>query len=221
MTWFTSKLLLLTLLLLVVSGMQMQLQAQEDGKSPYEVRMDRYHHNWNRLIPRYFKAHYAGSMGLVSAGVGWNHGRKEQWETDFIVGYVPKYNTERFRICFTLKENYIPWTVPVKNSDFRFAPLTCSFYMNTILGDEFWVAEPSKYPTSYYAFSSKIRFNLSLGQRLTYSIPESRRLRTRSVSFFYEVSSNDLYIVSAFGNPNYLRPADYLHLGFGVKMQWL
>ena len=37
---------------------------------------------------------------------------------------------------------------------------------------------------------------------------------------FYEISTCDLYIVSAFTN-KYLKPKDYLSLSFGVKLQLL
>lgn len=40
----------------------------------------------------------------------------------------------------------------------------------------------------------------------------------KQISLFYEISTCDLYVISAFTN-KYLKPKDYLSLSFGIKMQ--
>ena len=92
--------------------------------------------------------------------------------------------------------------------------------MNTVFGNQFWVSEPERYPKGYYGFSSKVRIHVFLGQRLTYDIDPNRRFLAKSVTFFYEISTCDLYLISAVTN-SYLRPRDYLSLSFGLKFQWL
>jgi hypothetical protein len=57
-----------------------------------------------------------------------------------------------------------------------------------------------------------------VGQRLRYDIPDGNHKWMKSVTAFYELSSCDLYIVSAFTN-HYLKPTDYLRLSFGLKFQ--
>jgi len=57
-----------------------------------------------------------------------------------------------------------------------------------------------------------------IGQRWRFNIPEHRYIK--SVSAFYELSTCDLYLVSAVQN-SYMKPADYLRLSFGVKLQIL
>ena len=76
------------------------------------------------------------------------------------------------------------------------------------------------FPKGYYGFSSKVRIHIYMGQRLTYDIDPQRRFLAKSVTFFYEISTCDLYLVSAVQN-SYLRPRDYLSLSFGLKFQWL
>ncbi|KAB5317756.1 hypothetical protein F9940_20210, partial [Bacteroides stercoris] len=93
-------------------------------------------------------------------------------------------------------------------------------YFNTVFGDEFWVNEPDRYPKGYYGFSSKVRIHAFLGQRITYDIDPRRRFTAKAITLFYEISTCDLYIVSAFTN-KYLKPKDYLSLSFGVKLQLL
>ena len=64
--------------------------------------------NKSKLMPSQFKLQYAGSMGLVSSGFGWIYGKNNNWETDFMLGYIPKYTTHKAKMCVTIKENYIP-----------------------------------------------------------------------------------------------------------------
>lgn len=186
----------------------------------YERHLVRYRRGWERIIPTHLKLQYAGGMGAISLGTGWDYGKRNQWETDVFLGFLPKFKSARPKFTFTLKQNYIPWKLPIHNSNFVVEPLTCSLYFNTIFGHEFWVNEPSRYPKGYYGFSSKVRTNISIGERLTYKIPPQYRIIAHECTFFYEICSCDLYIVSAFTN-KYLKPTDYLSLSIGVKFQLL
>lgn len=188
--------------------------------SRYDRRVHRYRNRWEVLIPTHTKLQFAGNMGLLSVGTGWDYGKRNQWETDILLGFLPKYQSDKAKLTFTLKQNYIPWSLPIKESNFALEPLTCGMYLNTVFGSDFWVHEPERYPKGYYGFSSKVRIHAFLGQRLTCNIPERYRISARAVTFFYELSTSDLYIVSAFTN-RYLKPKDYLSLSFGVKLQLL
>lgn len=57
-----------------------------------------------------------------------------------------------------------------------------------------------------------------LGQRLRYNIPTRNRLYNKSVTLYYELSTCDLYLVSAIPNSN-VRLSDILSLCFGVRME--
>ena len=156
-------------------------------------------------------------MGLLSFGTGWDYGKKNQWETDVFLGFIPKYDSKRTKVTMTLKQNYMPWSLNLGRG-FSTEPLTCGIYFNTVFGNEFWVHEPDRYPKGYYGFSSKLRSHIFLGQRLTYDIDPQRRYTAKSITFFYELSTCDLYLISAATN-SYLRPRDYLSLSFGLKLQ--
>jgi hypothetical protein len=209
----------------VLSLLACSAVAQEDTDSleeinhpRYERHLERVRKGWNGLLPTHIKLQYAGNMGVLSLGTGWDYGKHKQWETDVYLGFLPKFKSSRPKITFTLKQNYIPWRVNIRNSRFSVDPLTCGLYFNTIFGHEFWVNEPSRYPKGYYGFSSKVRTNIYVGERLTYHIPPKYRTIAKECTFFYEISSCDLYIVSAFTN-KYLKPKDYLSLSLGIKFQ--
>ena len=185
----------------------------------YDKRVHQYRKGWANLIPTYIKLQYAGNMGLLSLGTGWDYGKKKQWETDIYFGVLPKFKSHETKMTFTVKQNYIPWSLPL-NKRFGVEPLTCGMYLNTVFDEDFWVKEPDRYPSGYYNFSSKIRIHVFLGQRITYDINPKQRFVAKSISFFYELSTCDLYIVSAFTN-SYLKARDYLSLSFGLKLQLL
>ncbi|MCD7972488.1 MAG: hypothetical protein LUG18_07445 [Candidatus Azobacteroides sp.] len=167
---------------------------------------------WSSLRPDYIKLQYAGGMGFLSAGAGWNYGKSKKWETDLLLGFLPEFSDEKKRITFTIKQNFTPWHVSLKNR-IQMNPFTCGIYANTILGSDYWIWEPEKYPSDYYSFSTKIRFHIFVGQRFTYSQNQQKK---KNLTLYYEISSNELYIISAWGN-KYLKPNDYLHLSLGLK----
>lgn len=190
------------------------------AQDEYIKRIEEYKSKWDKLIPKYTKVQYAGGMGVMSFGTGWNYGNKDQWETDVFLGFLPKFQGDEFRITFTAKQNFIPWNVALKKSNFSFDPLTCGLYVNSILNGDYWGVEPDKYPNNYYSFSTKFRVNLCIGQRWTYHIAEEKRRLRQSITFYYELGTNELYLFSAFKN-SYLKPKDYLKLSLGVKFQIL
>lgn len=183
-----------------------------------DLRTNMQYDGWARLIPTHLKMQYAGGMGLLSVGAGWDYGQKGQWETDAMVGFLPKrYADGEVRLTFTLKQNYIPWSIRTTRW-LDIEPLTCGAYMNIISGSEFWDKEPSHYPgghKGYYKFTSRTRFHLYVGQRLTLLSPHTSMLR--SVTLYYEFSINDLMIVSGINNRT-LEFSDVVHFSVGAKM---
>lgn len=170
---------------------------------------------WNKLTPRFWKGQFAGSIGAVSVGTGWNYG-KDRWETDVLLGLVPRNSDRHAMVTMTLKQNYLPWKIDI-GEDFMFEPLNCGLFLNTLFDNDFWVKNPERYPNGYYTFSTKIRIHAFVGERITYKF-KKQDMFVKSVSLFYELSTSDLYLINAIDN-KYLKPRDYLSLAFGVKVQ--
>lgn len=185
----------------------------------YRLRIEKYERFWKSLIPNQMKIQYAGSIGMVSAGVGWHYGKEERvWETDFFVGYIPKFYTRNPKVSLTLKQSYIPFRIQVVD-DWEFEPLSCGMFFNTIMGHQFWYKEPSKYPKRYYGFSTKFRIHVFIGERLRYNIPSKKRRHGNSISLYYELSTCDLYLASYVPN-SYLSLKDVLSLSLGAKLDF-
>ncbi len=186
----------------------------------YDRRVHRYRKYWLALIPTQTIVQYAGNMGLLSAGVGWDYGKRRQWETNLLFGYLPKFHSGRSKLTMTLKENYIPWSMYMKKG-WQLEPLSCGLYMNTVFGDQFWGRQPQRYPHKYYEFlSTEMRVNIFVGQRITKIVPLNRRKFVKSVTAFYEVSACDIYIRAMIQDRN-VGLSDILSLSLGVKFQLL
>ena len=170
----------------------------------------------NRIIPTMYIAQFAGNMGLVSIGLGWDHGARGQWETALLAGFIPKEEGHKKYATVTVKETFTPWSIRV-NDSFAFEPLTCGLYFNSIISRNFWVKEPDHYPNSYYGFSTKIRANVFIGECFTFYTSKKNTL-LRYASLFYEFGTADMYVISKATN-KYLKFWDIFGVSFGVKVK--
>lgn len=172
MSWSNFKYVLLVLLSIPLC----LFGATDDNELPAPKRWDKRVHlryeGWERLKPTHVKMQYAGGMGVMSAGVGWDYGKRRQWETDFLIGYLPpKYATDLL-FTLTVKQNYIPWSMSF-DEHWALEPFYCGLYLTTIAGEEFWKKEPGRYPNRYYNFSTKIRPYIFIGQRMNFNLQNS------------------------------------------------
>ena len=200
------------------------IAVEQATESRYERSLERRQQIWVSLIPTHFVIQNAGNMGLLSAGIGWSYGKNRKWETDLLIGFIPRHDSSRLKVTTTLKGNYIPWridltpnTIGGDKPHWLFEPLTASLYLNTVYGSEFWKSQPSRYPDKYYEFmSTKFRLNVAFGQRITLKVPDNKRRRHSRIALFYEIGSCDLYIRSLFQGQD-VSIGDIIGLSIGAK----
>lgn len=209
------------ILLLLCCGTALDAPAQpvdspvEKSTRRFDFRVHEGYEGWARIQPTHVKVQYAGGMGVVSIGSGWDYGRKCRWETDLMIGLLPRSYSEAAHTIYTLKQNYIPWSI--RWGRLGIEPFSCGLYVNLITGEHYWVREPERYPgTSYYGFTSRMRTHIYVGERLTY-YPRKRSI-FRSLTWFYELSANELDIATKFGNRS-MRLSDIVYFSTGVKVQ--
>ena len=211
--------------ILLLGGVQtMKAQAEEISQDTTELsRYDRnvlkYRKHWDVLIPTQGVIQTCGNMGIVSMGVGWDYGKRRQWETHLMLGFIPRFDSSNSKVTLTLKENFIPWRKDI-GKGWWFEPLECSVYFNTVFGHDFWTKQPTKYESGYYPFSTRIRPNLALGERFKFDIPHNRRKRIKSVTFFYELGTNDIYFMRFYRNGS-AGFWDVFGLSLGANFQFL
>lgn len=183
-----------------------------------DCREHRGYGGWERVIPTHVKAQYAGGMGVMSVGCGWDYGRRGCWETDVMVGLLPRcYTTRAAHATFTLRQSYIPWSIRCCDR-FAIEPFTCGAYLSVISGEEYWLHEPAKYPGpgSYYGFPTRLFAYLCVGQRVTLVTPDAGMLR--NVTLYYELGVHHFDIVAKATNRS-LSLTDIVHFSVGLKFQ--
>ena len=82
-------------------------------------------------------------------------------------------------------------------------PLCCGIYVNFLFDRDFWAKQPNKYPPGYYWFSTRIRNHIFIGERITLKLNPNSSWH-KSISFFYELNTCDLYIINAIANSFWL-----------------
>lgn len=193
------------------------MEQQQPLPTRYDRRVHHYRRSWSALLPTQSVLQTFGNMGLFSLGVGWDYGKRGQWETQLLFGLIPKFDSSHAKVTMTLKENYIPWSTNL-GKGWAFEPLECGLYFTTVFGKDFWTKQPSKYGSGYYPFSTRIRPNIFLGERFTKEIPSNKRKFVKSLTFFYELSTCDIYFMRFYRNGS-AGFWDVFGLSLGVKSQ--
>ena len=169
---------------------------------------------WYR--PRHVLLQTGGGLGMVAGGAGYEFANNKL-ELDILLGYVPKHYGGSTLSLASAKFLYSPFRVQLSDK-LQLLPVTAGVYFSYTHGtinDEL----PGQYSSDYYWFSTDTRYGPLLGSRLTYlGGPVNATGRPRKMSAFYELGSNDLYLVSYFSSPNGLNFSQTLTLTLGVKV---
>jgi hypothetical protein len=168
------------------------------------------------IRPHRLIVQHAGSTGFLSAGAGYKS-RNSRTSIDYLFGYVPEaYGGDLYQS--TLKLSVLP--IKINFSDrVTFFPLTCGTFLSYSHGGKFYLTLPvEKYGKGYYWWSSGLRVHIFTGQELTvYTSRLNSKRFIKSASLYYELNTNDLYIISAIRNPDFFTPARIISMGFGVR----
>lgn len=163
------------------------------------------------FIPHHAKLQFAGSIGFVSAGVGYEN-RKRSIEGDVYYGYVPKKFGGITMHAVTGKATFYPFKEK-KYKGFQWRPLSAGVLASYTFGKQYFLFAPGNYPYNYYGFPTALHAGVFVGGQLSTTF---NKKSLRAVGLYYEVGTNDKELVSYFGN-NSLQAKDILNLAIGIK----
>jgi hypothetical protein len=164
-------------------------------------------------VPDFAVAQYAGSIGFLSAGAGYDI-FKGKAHVDLLIGYVPEFTGSKSLETITLKFTASPLKIPV-NKNITVDPLTSGVYFCYTPGKEFSSDLPSWYPDGYYWWSEAIRANIFIGGKV--KIVANRLKNGSYITPYYEIGTNEIKLVSYFQNGRSLNIWTILHAGVGVR----
>jgi hypothetical protein len=166
----------------------------------------------SRLVPDFATLQYAGSIGFLSVGAGYNVFGKHA--LSFHYGYVPKskggeLNIFASKLVFNL--------LTFRTSDrITIEALNAGLMLSYHFGSEFRSRWPGqRYPEGYYWWKTSLKAHLLVQSAVTFQLDKKSRIH--SLTGFIEFNTNELYLISLVQNRRSLRPADIIKLGYGLR----
>jgi hypothetical protein len=168
------------------------------------------------IIPDQAIVQYAGSIGYLSAGIGYNF-FKEKSSLSFHYGYVPKNKGGELNIA-ALKFDYKPFSIRL-GDQLVFHPINPVAFVSYTFGQQFGFEFDSEvYADGYYFWSPALREHLGVTSEL--KILGDGSTKIRSVSLYAEANTNDLYAINWYHDRKGIAFTDIFRLGFGIKMNF-
>ncbi|WP_430821549.1 hypothetical protein [Carboxylicivirga caseinilyticus] len=166
-----------------------------------------YRHRW--LLPDQYKVQYAGSIGYMSVGFGYEIGKIYQPAMFF--GYVgPHFGGSLNRVFTVSLKNTFRFTrEPLFNYFMPYGGLSIN-WGNT---NNTFRTLPDYYPDEYY-FQNMIHFAPFVGGELKFGIKGNY---FKAVGIYSEVSAFDAYLLEAI-RTKYVKPDMILSLAVGVTL---
>ncbi|MEJ7557721.1 MAG: hypothetical protein WKF66_05385 [Pedobacter sp.] len=172
------------------------------------------------LIPEDVIIQFAGSIGYLSVGAGYELFPNKRGNIDINYGYVPESKGGSLHIV-TAKFAYRPFVINISNwaKVYPFNPgLFVRYTFNKNLGFNF---DTVQYPKGYYYFSEAARPHLSFSNE--FQLTKGKvldRTGLKALSIYSEFNTNDYYLVNFFQNSTALSVTDIFKLGIGIRAKF-
>jgi hypothetical protein len=181
--------------------------------SGYAATLDRV----KPFLPDHCKLQFAGSIGFLSTGIGYTF-LNNRIDLELYYGFVPSFAGNYFLHSVTLKNGYHFLRKKLKHT-WSITPLSIGLFTNYAFGDQFYLFLPKNYPDGYFFWSSALRCHIFLGTDMEKTLSRPF-MCIRQVGGYLEFNSNDLYLVSFFGNIDYFSILDIIRMGMGMKISF-
>lgn len=166
------------------------------------------------LTPDFGTIQYAGSIGFISAGVGYDIFKRHQLSLYY--GHVPERLGGPLHILATkLMFNISSLRI---SDHVMISPFNAGVMVSYHFGSQFKSRWPShRYPDGYYWWKTSLRAHLAAETSVTFSFREEK---SQSVSGFVAFNTNELYLISFLKNTRSLSLADIIKVGYGVRVRF-
>lgn len=170
----------------------------------------------NTITPNHVNLQYAGSIGFLSLGAGYDL-FNEKAELSFHIGYVPESLGGELTMA-AIKFHYKPFNIPVGDK-ILIKPFNPVFFPSYTIGENFDLQfDAPQYRKGYYFWSSALR--LHLGASTEIKLLSKPNAKIKDVSIYAEANTNDLYAISWFRNRTSSPFYKMFRLGYGVKLHF-
>ena len=158
------------------------------------------------IIPDHIKLQYAGTIGFLSLGGGYELGKKDKLELDLYFGYVPKSVGGVDIEIITTKLTWKPLSRQYANNT-SVDWLTTGALLSYTMGRNYHLFSRASYSFAYYGYPTAGALAIFAGG----AVSKNR------LGLYYEISINDRELFSFVPNAKSIPFTDILNLGFGAK----
>ena len=170
--------------------------------------------NW--AVPDFVVVQHAGSIGFISAGVGYDvFESKARFSTHF--GTVP-LNRGGLLNVVSVKLFFKPTTLTVWNR-VKMNPFDVGIMGSYHYGDNFESRWPEGvHPKGYYWWHPALRAHLGMESSVTYEFKKGQAFK--SITGYFEFNTNELYFVSFIQNFKTVSLWDVVKIGTGARLHF-
>lgn len=169
------------------------------------------------LIPDGALVQHAGSIGYLSGGVNYSLFKNNRGSFDLIYGYVPKSKGGNLSTINT-KFAYRPFEIKI-NEWLIIHPINPGAFFSYTLNKDFDLTwDRDQYPKWYYYWSEALHFHISIGSEIKFNTNELMvSKKVKALTLYYEVNTNDMYLINYFQSSKALSLTDIFKAGVGIK----
>lgn len=157
------------------------------------------------IAPDHLKLQYAGSIGFVSLGAGYQWAR-DKINGDIYYGYVPAGAGGVDIHSVTAKMTWLPLS-RIVNGDTRLDLLTTGFLVNYAFGRRYHLFSRTKYSFVYYGFPTAAHIAVFLGGGAT----------KKKIGLYYEFGITDRDLINYATNTKAIGFFEIVNIGIGAR----
>lgn len=168
------------------------------------------------FIPDHLRIQYAGAIGFISIGTGYNIGKR--YEATLMFGLDNKTFGNSKESIFTLAlKNSFNLYKPIKiYKRISFIP-TIGASINWGYTNNTFNKLPEHYPNSYY-FQNKIHLAPFIGSKIRYNFDKTKtKPYRRAIELYAELGTIDAYLLECI-RTEYVKIDDILNLAIGINI---
>ena len=172
------------------------------------------------LIPDAATVQFAGSIGFISVGAGYELFHNKRGSLDFTYGYVPASKGGQLHII-TTKFAYRLFEIRIK--DFaKVYPINPGLFISYTINKDLPIKfSGSQYENGYYWWSPALRPHLSFSSEIDINTEKDwNKSAIKSISMYLEVNTNDYYAINYIHNPKSLSIGDISQVGLGLRIKF-
>ena len=162
-----------------------------------------------KILPRYAQVQYAGNIGVIAGGLGYNL-KKDRVLLTVLDGYTPAEIAGSAVNTVAVRVNYNLFQPSLKNLTLKgYIGTGCNFETT---GNGFYSKLPERYTHGYYK-TNAIHATLQIGGRLLYPLIGRER---QALEVYAETGTLDSYLYYYFANKN-LKITEIFSAALGLR----